>query len=161
MLQAIIDEGTPEQIKAALLVQDECNPELKDLQVIMPTPTSKTTNLKDKFGLPWAMWLAGCPPWLQCLLLYQGTFSVSKELTFSVMELDASIFSWVLGNYKGDAIKQENADTILAMIKHALWHNDMFRCVVLSVPGDSRMCRWGKGNLYVEGRGEHLTSDWG
>ena len=130
MLQAIIDEGTPEQIEAALLAQDERNPELKNLQVIMPVPSSKTTNLKDKFSLPWAIWLAGCPPWLRRLLLYQGTFSVSKELTFSVTELDASIFSWVLGNYKGDAIKRDNADAILAMIKRALWRNDMFRAHV-------------------------------
>ena len=129
-LQAIIDEGTPEQIEAALLAQDERNPELKDLQVIMPVTTSKTTNFKDKFGLPWAMWLAGCPPWLRRFLLYQGTFSVSKELTFSVTELDASVFSWVLGNYKGDAIRRENADAILAMIKRALWRNDMFRAHV-------------------------------
>ena len=59
---------------------------------------------------------------------------MSKELTFSVQELDASIFSWVLGNYKGDAIKRDNADAILAMIKRALWRNDMFRAACLSAP---------------------------
>ena len=35
------------------------------------------------------------------------------------------------------------------------------RCVVLSFPGNGGTCRWGMGNLYVEGRGEHLTIDMG
>ena len=129
-LQAIIEEGTPEQVEAALLAQDERNPELKDLQVIMPVPSSKTTNLRDKFGLPWAMWLAGCPPWLRHFLLYQGTFSVSKELTFSVTDLNAAIVSWVLANFKGGAIRRDNADAIMTTIKRALWRNDMFRAHV-------------------------------
>ena len=112
------------------LAQDERNPELKDLQVIMPVTTSATTNLKDKFGLPWAMWLAGCPLWLRRFLLYQGTFSVGKDLTFSVTDLNPNIYSWVLGNYKGDAVKRTNADVILTVIKRALWLNDMFRAHV-------------------------------
>ena len=120
MLQAIIEDGMPEHVEAAFLAQDERNLEMKNLQVIMPVPSSRTTNLRDKFGLPWAMWLAGCPLWLQDLLLYQGTFSVSKELTFSVTRLDATVVSWVLANFKGGAIRRDNADAIMTTIKRAL-----------------------------------------
>lgn len=129
-LQAIIDEGTPEQVEAALLAQDERNPDTKNLQVIMPAAASKSTNPKDKFGLPWALWLAGASPRFRQALLHQGTFSVRENLTFTVMELDASVFSWVLANFKGDAVSRANANAILSVIKRTLWLNNSFRTYV-------------------------------
>lgn len=129
-LQAIINEGTPEQVEAALLAQDDRNPDTKNLQVILPAAATKASTSKDKFGLPWALWLAGCPPRLREALLHQGTFSVSEKLTFTVLELTPNVFSWVLANFKGDAVTRANANAILSTIKRSLWLNNSFRSYV-------------------------------
>ncbi|EPS96359.1 hypothetical protein FOMPIDRAFT_1053294 [Fomitopsis schrenkii] len=140
-LQAIIEAGTPTQVEAALRAQDDRNPDTEGVQIIMPT-SSRKGGTRDRYALPWAMFLRGGSERLWTYLLYQQTFAVRKDLAFSVLKIEAEATSWVLCNFKGEAVDRGNENAIMSTIKRTLWKDDAFRQHVTrvltkqGVPGD-------------------------
>ncbi|KAH9916363.1 uncharacterized protein B0H18DRAFT_1124276 [Fomitopsis serialis] len=125
-LAAIIETGTPEQVEAALRAQDDKNPDTKGLKVVMPIKNGPG-NARDRYSKPWAMFLTGGSPRLREFLLYQQTFAISEKLAFSVTKIEATPPSWVICNFAGDCVDQDNEDAILKRIKTTLWSHDDFR----------------------------------
>ncbi|TFY52164.1 hypothetical protein EVJ58_g10165 [Rhodofomes roseus] len=140
-LAAIIENGSPTEVEAALRAQDNKNPDTMGLQLIMPA-SRRTGTSRDNFARPWAMFLRGGSKRLRDFLAYQQTFAVNKSLTFSVLRIAAKTPSWVLCNFKGDAVTRDQESTIMATIKQTLWMSDSFRqhatrvLTKIGAPGD-------------------------
>ncbi|TFY50338.1 hypothetical protein EVJ58_g11090 [Rhodofomes roseus] len=140
-LTAIIENGSPTKVEAAHRAKDNKNPDATGLQLVMPA-SRRTGTSRDKFARPWAMFLRGGSPRLREYLIYQQTFAIDKDLAFNVLKIEAKTPSWVLCNFKGDAVRKDQEEVIMKAIKEKLWMSDDFRhhaTKVLTkarVPGD-------------------------
>ncbi|KAG6874734.1 hypothetical protein C0992_006789, partial [Termitomyces sp. T32_za158] len=91
------------------------------------------------FETPWTLILAGASQELKEFLVWQQTFVVSQELTFSVVSFDKEIWSWVITNILGGAVRPEEEERrkALGTLKKALWENQRFRAISNRILADT------------------------
>ncbi|KAG6894619.1 hypothetical protein C0992_005383, partial [Termitomyces sp. T32_za158] len=116
-----------------------------EIEVSKAVWRNKPSNKKD-YETPWTLILAGASQELKDFLVWQQTFAVSKELTFTVVPFDMNLRSWVITNISGGAVKEGEGPKRIALgtLKKALWENQRFRVIAnkiladQGVPGSAR-----------------------
>lgn len=94
---------------------------------------------KKDFETPWTLILAGASQELREFLIWQQTFAVSPEITFSVVPFNMELRSWVITNISGGAVKpgEDAKQLALGSLKKALWNSQRFRAICNKILADS------------------------
>ncbi|KAG6893241.1 hypothetical protein C0992_010763, partial [Termitomyces sp. T32_za158] len=110
---------------------------VNSLEVSKPVWRNKPSNKKD-FETPWTLVMSGASQELKDFLIWQQTFAVSKELTFTVIPFDMTLRSWVITNISGGAVKPGEGPKMVALgsLKKALWENQRFRAIANRILAD-------------------------
>ncbi|KAG6889229.1 hypothetical protein C0992_005924 [Termitomyces sp. T32_za158] len=111
------------------------------------------------FETPWTLILAGASPELKEFLIWQQTFAISPDLTFSVVPFDTNLRSWVITNISGGAVKPGDEARRLALgsLKKALWDSQKFRAISNRMLADTGVAGGPRERAYLATKSFDLT----